>query len=136
MLLAPHIHTTQQGSQIHFLAPRSWGGCCDNGLCPPIGGRPLRCVRLRVFPLGFLLPTLYPACGCAQSCPTLCDPVDCSPPGSSVHGILQARILDWVAMPSSRGDLPDPEIKPTSLTSPELADGFFTTNTMWEAPRM
>ena len=40
---------------------------------------------------------------CAQSCPTLCDSVDCSPPGSSVHGILQARILEWVAMPSCRG---------------------------------
>ena len=39
----------------------------------------------------------------AQSCPTLCDPLDCSLPGSSVHGILQARILEWVAMPSSRG---------------------------------
>ena len=38
-----------------------------------------------------------------QSCLTLCDPVDCSPPGSSVHGILQARILEWVAMPFSRG---------------------------------
>ena len=38
-----------------------------------------------------------------QSCPTLCDPMDCSLPGSSVHGILQARILEWVAMPSSRG---------------------------------
>ena len=38
-----------------------------------------------------------------QSCPTLCDLVDCIPPGSSVHGILQARILEWVAMPSSRG---------------------------------
>ena len=37
------------------------------------------------------------------SCLTLCDPVDCSPPGVSVHGILQARILEWVAMPSSRG---------------------------------
>ena len=34
----------------------------------------------------------------AQSCPTLCDPVDCSLPGSSVHGILQARILEWVAV--------------------------------------
>ena len=34
----------------------------------------------------------------AQSCPTLCDPVDCSPPGSSIHGILQARILEWVAI--------------------------------------
>ena len=38
-----------------------------------------------------------------QSCPTLCDPMDCNPPGSSVHGILQLRILEWVAMPSSRG---------------------------------
>ena len=38
-----------------------------------------------------------------QLCLTLCDPMDCSPPGSSVHGILQARILEWVAMPSSRG---------------------------------
>ena len=37
-----------------------------------------------------------------QSCPTLCDPMDCSPPGSSVHGILQARILEWVAIPFSR----------------------------------
>ena len=34
----------------------------------------------------------------AQSCPTLCNPVDCSPPGSSIHGILQARILEWVAI--------------------------------------
>ena len=39
----------------------------------------------------------------AQSCPTLCDPVDGSPPGSSVHGILQARILEWVAISFSRG---------------------------------
>ena len=39
----------------------------------------------------------------AQSCPTLCDPVDCSLPGSSIHGILQARILEWVAISFSRG---------------------------------
>ena len=39
----------------------------------------------------------------AQACLTLCDPMGRSPPGSSIHGILQARILDWVAMPSSRG---------------------------------
>ena len=38
-----------------------------------------------------------------QSCPTLCDPVDCSLPGFSVHGILQARILEWVAISFSRG---------------------------------
>ena len=39
----------------------------------------------------------------AQLCLSLCDPVDCGPPGSSVHGILQARLLEWVAIPSSRG---------------------------------
>ena len=39
----------------------------------------------------------------AQSCSTLCDPMDCSLPGSSVHEILQARILEWVVRPSSRG---------------------------------
>ena len=39
----------------------------------------------------------------SQSCPTLCNPMDCSPPGSSAHGISKARILEWVAMPSSRG---------------------------------
>ena len=39
----------------------------------------------------------------SQSCPTLCDPVDYSPPDSSVHWILQARIMEWVAVPFSRG---------------------------------
>ena len=48
-----------------------------------------------------------------QSCPILCNPMDCSLPGYSVHGILQARILEWVAI-SSFGDLPDPGIKPRS----------------------
>ena len=42
-----------------------------------------------------------------QSCLTLCDPMDCSQPDSSVHGILQARILEWVATPSSRGIFPN-----------------------------
>ena len=62
------------------------------------------------------------ACSIAQLCPTLCDPMDCSPPDSSVHGILQARILEWVAISFSRG-LPQPGIEPTS---PALASGFFT----------
>ena len=53
-----------------------------------------------------------------QSCPTLCDPIDGSPPGSSVPEILQARILEWVAMPPSR-DLPNPGIKPRSPTLQE-----------------
>ena len=42
-------------------------------------------------------------CVHAQLCPTLCDPMDCSPSGSSVHGISQARILEWVDISSSRG---------------------------------
>ena len=49
----------------------------------------------------------------AQPCPTLCDPMGCSLPASSVHGILQARILEWVAMPSSRRS-PYPWFKPAS----------------------
>ena len=57
-----------------------------------------------------------------QSCLTLCDPMDCSPPGSSVRGILQARILEWGTIPPP-GDLPNPGIKPISLLSPALADG-------------
>ena len=49
----------------------------------------------------------------AKSCPVLCDSMDCSPPGSSVPGILQARILEWTVISFSR-DLPDPGIKPRS----------------------
>ena len=54
-----------------------------------------------------------------QSCPTLCDSVDCSPPGSSVLGILQARALEWVAMRSSRGSS-NPGTEPASHASPGL----------------
>ena len=67
-----------------------------------------------------------------QLCLTLWDPMSYSLQDSSVHGILQARILEWVAMPSS-GDLPDPGMEPTSLMSPALAGGFFTTSSIWEA---
>ena len=49
----------------------------------------------------------------AQLCPTHCDPMDCSPPGSSVHGIFQARILECFAISTSRG-FPDPRIEPGS----------------------
>ena len=52
--------------------------------------------------------------------------MDYSPPGSSVHGISQARILEWVDISSSR-DLPDPGIELLSLPSPALAGGSFTT---------
>ena len=50
------------------------------------------------YPLHLLEEVIVP-----QSCPTLCDPIDCSLPGSSVRGILQPRILEWVAIPFSRG---------------------------------
>ena len=53
------------------------------------------------------------AAACQSVMSTLCDPVDCIPPASSVHGILQARVLEWVAMPISR-DLPNPGIEPGS----------------------
>ena len=55
-----------------------------------------------------------------QSCPTLCDPVDCSPPGSSVHGILQARILECVAFPFSRGSSRPRDQAHVSCMSPAL----------------
>ena len=59
----------------------------------------------------------------AQSCLTLCNSMDCNLPGSSVHRILQARILEWVATSSLPGDLPDPGIK---IQVSCVADGFFT----------
>ena len=61
-----------------------------------------------------------------QWCPTLCDPLECSLSDSTVHGLLQARILEWVATPLSR-DLPDPGMEPTNLMSPVLIGEFFTT---------
>ena len=64
---------------------------------------------------------------------TLCDSMDCSLPGSSIHEILQGRILEQVAISFSR-DLPNPEIEPESLASPALAGRFFTTSTTWKAP--
>ena len=60
------------------------------------------------------------------NCPALCDPVDCSPPGSSVHGMFQARILESVPLPPSRGCFQHREGTCTSA-SPALAGGFFTT---------
>ena len=62
---------------------------------------------------------------CAQLCLIVCSAIDCSLPGSSVHGIFQARILDWVQLPPP-GDLPDPGIEPASPASPPLA-GFLIT---------
>ena len=76
-------------------------------------------------------PLPHTGCRLLQSCLTLCNPMDCSPPDSSVYGILQARILEWAVISFSR-DLPDPGIEPVSLMSPALVSGFFTTSTTWD----
>ena len=75
-------------------------------------------IEVRIFWRGLCV------CSVAQLCLTLSDPVDL--PGSSVHGILQARILQWVVTSSSRGSS-DPGIEPVFLESPALAGVFFTT---------
>ena len=64
-------------------------------------------------------------CVYAQSCSTLWDPMDCSPPGSFVHGVSQVRILDWVAISYSRGFFWPKDWTPTFMF-PTLADRFFT----------
>ena len=73
---------------------------------------------------------LLAAQGCVALCclsrVRLCNPMDYNPPGSSVHGILQAKILEWLAI-SSSGDLPNSVIKPGSFMSLALAEEFFTT---------
>ena len=69
----------------------------------------------------------------AQLCPTLCNPMDDGLPGSAVHGLFQARILELLPFPTS-GDLPGPGIEPTSLVSPGLTGRFFTTSATWVTP--
>ena len=73
-----------------------------------------------------------------QSCPTLCDPMDCSPPGSSVHGIFQARILEWVATSFSRGsswprDETHVSVSSVSCIGKWIFFFFFYHCTTWEA---
>ena len=70
---------------------------------------------------GASIKELVHAYSVTQSCLTLCNSVDYSSPGSSAHGIFQARILEWVG-------IPDQGIKSTSSVSPALAGGFFTTD--------
>ena len=69
---------------------------------------------------------------CSVSCLTLCDPMDCSPPGSSVHGISQARILEWVAISFSRGSS-----RPRNRTQVSCIAGiFFTVWATRESPKV
>ena len=92
-------------------------------LCDPIAEKKKR----KLFPEGSKCVCM---CVCTQLCVTLCDPMDYSPPGSSVHGIFQARILEWVAIFFSRGSSLPRDWTCVSLMSPALAGGFFTN---WEA---
>ena len=87
---SPGKHT---GADCHALLQR---------ICPIQGSNPCLLHCRKIFFLPFIV--YFSAWVCAkslQSCLTLCDSMDCSPPGSSVHGVLQARILEWVAMPFS-----------------------------------
>ena len=78
--------------------------------------------------------TLSEQCMCAQLCPNLCDPMDGSLPGSSVHGDFQAIILEWVAISFSRGSFQPRDGTHTSCISC-TAGGFFTHWATWEAHR-
>ena len=71
-------------------------------------------------------------CLVTQSCPTLCDPMDCSPPGSSVHGILYAKILEWVVMPSSRGSSQLRDRTQVSHIAGEFFTDWATTEAHWD----
>ena len=109
VVFPPPVSQGKWGSMRSLFAPRSHSS-------------PLLCLlSLRSFQS--LRDLFMHAC---ELCPfrhvRLCVPMDCSPPGSSVPGILQARILEWAAI-SSPGDPPNPG---TELTSPALAGGFFT----------
>ena len=96
-------------SQVWRLEVQDQGECSVSllwGLSPWLANSPLLLCPLGVFSLCADIRV----CACAYTCvlitqsyPTLCIPMDCSPPGSSVHGILQARILEWVTMPSTGG---------------------------------
>ena len=78
---------------------------------------------------------LYKGCMCAlslQSCPTLCNPMDCSPSGSSVMGFSRQEYWSGFPCPPP-GDLPNPGFEPAFLMSPALAGWFFTASATWEA---
>ena len=77
---------------------------------------------------------VMPVCSVAKSCLTLCDLMDCSPPGSSVRGIYQARVQRSRLPFPPPGNLPNPGIEPSFPESPVLAGRFFTTEPPGEAP--
>ena len=101
----------------YFLRFLSTSSCSFNLY---INFRSILCVNL--FYYGDHLSNFFVVCLVTKSCPTLCDPMDCSPPGSSIHGISQARILEWIAILFSMGSS---QCKYWTCVS-SLADGIFT----------
>ena len=91
-------------------------------------------LQLQWFKLEINARMLYMQAGSFQLCPALCNSMNYSPPGSSVHGILQARILQWVAMPSSRGSSPPRDPTHDSCGSCN-AGRFFTTEPLGKSIR-
>ena len=104
----------------------------DSRLGNPMGRRAWRATFHRVAKNRTWLMYTLSACLVSQLCLTLCDPLDCSPPGFSVHGIPQTRTLEGVAMPSSRGS-PHPRDGPRVSCVSCFAGRFFSTSTTWEA---
>ena len=101
-------------------------GCCPSILGQRTEGVALEARRQQTTSLPVLLKSSIwsPALLCAQSCPALCDPTDCSPPGPLSTGL--SRQERWSGLPGPPpGELPDSGIKPTSLVSPALAGSFF-----------
>ena len=90
-----YLNHLGKGSSPSTVTSECWGGALVHGFQGGVHNSSLTpCVVFREVKLKVLV---------AHPCLTLCDPVDCSPPGSSVHGILQASILEWVAISFSRG---------------------------------
>ena len=87
--LKEHFASEAQKTCLLFFPKGKWGG----GIY----------IYVYIYTQTYLYMCVYVCAPVAQLCPTLCDPMDCSPPGSSVLGISQARIPEWAAMPSSRG---------------------------------
>ena len=112
--------------QEQSLLPRPEGVCCTGwGVALGLCFRHRSCQTTDVKPLMSLLPDACVGAKSLQSCLTLCNLMSCSPAGSSAHGILRSRTLEWVAIPFSRGSSWPRDRTPISCVSC-IASGFFT----------
>ena len=106
-----------------------WAGVATERLLPKMWVGGLQGDHMRAF-INVLCMRVYMSARWLQSCVTLCNPMDCSPQDSFLHGISQARILEWVAMPFSRGSS-----QPRNGTQVSgIASRFFTVGTTREVP--